>query len=164
MRRRGTIFEWSIPAGGNGSIGYEGQRLRPVRYAGVYVPGGKATYPSSVIMNAVPAIVAGVDRVVVATPARPDGTLNAAVLVAARELGISKIVKAGGAYGIGALAYGLGPSMPPCDVVAGPGNVYVNEAKRQCGVKSAPTYTPGRARSRCMLTPRLTLASPLPIY
>jgi histidinol dehydrogenase len=82
-------------------------------------------------MNAVPALVAGVERVVMATPAQPDGSLHPAVLVAARELGISKIVKAGGAYGIGALAFGIGPAMPPCDVVAGPGNVYVNEAKRQ---------------------------------
>ena len=131
MRRRGTVFEWSIPAGGTGSIGYEGQRLRPVRYAGVYVPGGRAEYPSSVIMNAVPALVAGVERVMIATPAQLGGSLHPAVLVAARELGITKIVKAGGAYAIGALAFGLGPATPPCDVVAGPGNKYVNEAKRQ---------------------------------
>ena len=131
MRRRASVYEWSIPAGVTGSIGYAGQRLGPVRYAGVYVPGGKAIYPSSVIMNAVPAMVAGVERVVIATPAQADGSLHAAVLVAARELGISKIVKAGGAYGIGALAFGFGPAIPPCDVVAGPGNVYVNEAKRQ---------------------------------
>ena len=131
MRRRGTLYEWSIPASAKGSIGYEGQRFGPVRYAGIYVPGGRAVYPSSLIMNAVPAQVAGVGRVVVATPAQADGSLHPAVLVAARELGISKIVKAGGAYAIGALAYGFGPAMPPCDVVAGPGNVYVNEAKRQ---------------------------------
>ncbi|MHB8636335.1 MAG: histidinol dehydrogenase, partial [Fimbriimonadaceae bacterium] len=131
MRRRGTVYEWSMPAGGNGSIGVVGQRLAPVQFAGIYAPGGKAVYPSSIIMNAVPAMVAGIERLVVATPARPDGTLHAAVLVAARELGITKIVKAGGAYAIGALAFGLGPSMPPCDVVAGPGNQYVNEAKRQ---------------------------------
>jgi len=130
MRQRGTTFEWSIPPTEN-SIGFEGQRLTPVRYAGVYVPGGKAVYPSSVIMNAVPALVAGVERIVLATPPLPDGTLHPAVLVTAREVGIFKIVKAGGAYGIGALALGLGPAMPPCDVVAGPGNVYVNEAKRQ---------------------------------
>lgn len=131
MGLRGSTYEWTMPASARGSIGYEGQRLRPVSCAGVYVPGGKAVYPSSVIMNAVPALVAGVDRVFIATPAKADGTLNSAVLVAARELGISRILKAGGAYGIAALAFGIGNSLPPCDVIAGPGNRYVNEAKRQ---------------------------------
>jgi histidinol dehydrogenase len=129
MRPLKSGFEWTTSIGRDG--GYIGQRLLPVQSAGVYAPGGKATYPSSVIMNAVPAMVAGAERIVLATPARADGSLTPAVLVAARELGITRIIKAGGASAIGALAFGVGPSMPAVDVVAGPGNAYVNEAKRQ---------------------------------
>lgn len=131
MRRRGWGYEWTMPADGKESIGYLGQRLLPMSFVGVYAPGGKAAYPSSVIMNAVPAEVAGVDRIVLATPARADGGLPASVLVTARELGIEKVLKVGGAAAIAALAFGVGPSFPPCSVVAGPGNRYVNEAKRQ---------------------------------
>lgn len=131
LRRSGRGWEWHIHArDGVPRTGALGQRLVPVSRAGVYVPGGKATYPSSVIMNVVPAQVAGVDEVVIATPARPDGSLAPAVLFTARALGIKKILKAGGAYGIAGLAYGAIDN-DPCDVIVGPGNRYANEAKRQ---------------------------------
>jgi len=119
--------------------GFVGQRLVPMDRVGIYVPGGKAAYPSSVIMNAVPAKVAGVNEIAMATPARTDGTLNPAILVAARELGIERIVRVGGAAAVGFLAFGAYESDSvrrqlewlPCDKVVGPGNVWVNEAKRQ---------------------------------
>lgn len=118
-------FEWLVPTLPS-SEGREGQRLYPVGKAGLYIPGGLATYPSSVIMNAVPALVAGVRNVVICSPARRDGSMSPAVLVAARELGIHQMVKVGGASAIGLMAWTLG-----CDVIAGPGNKYVTEAKRQ---------------------------------
>ncbi len=107
-----------------------GQRLLPVQRAGIYVPGGRASYPSSVLMNAVPAMVAGVAEIMLCTPARRDGTLLPAVLVALRSLGIRDVYKVGGAAAIAAMALGT-PSIKACDVIAGPGNVWVNEAKRQ---------------------------------
>ncbi|HRI75059.1 MAG TPA: histidinol dehydrogenase, partial [Fimbriimonadaceae bacterium] len=110
--------------------GLVGQRMMPVRRAGVYVPGGKADYPSSVAMNAIPALVAGVQDVILASPPKPDGTLNAAMLVTARQLGLRKILKAGGAVAMGALAFGW-EGFERVDLVVGPGNAYVNEAKRQ---------------------------------
>lgn len=110
--------------------GERGQVLRPLASAGIYVPGGRAAYPSSVLMNALPAKVAGVGRVVVASPPRSDGTLHPAVLFAAKASEIDQIVKVGGAAAIAALALGT-ETVQRVDKVAGPGNVYVNEAKRQ---------------------------------
>lgn len=125
----------TAPAGGlsaDGTIesGMLGQRLIPLRRVGVYVPGGKASYPSSVIMNVVPAQVAKVEEVIVATPPRQDGSIDTAVLVACRELGVKTVLKAGGAVAIAALALGL-DRFPRVDKIVGPGNKYVNEAKRQ---------------------------------
>jgi histidinol dehydrogenase len=107
-----------------------GQRLSPLEKVGAYVPGGNATYPSSVIMNVVPAQVAGVNQVVVTTPARKDGSLAPALLYAARYCGVARVVKVGGAAAVAALAIGT-ESVPKVDKVVGPGNRYVNEAKRQ---------------------------------
>lgn len=102
---------------------------RPVDAAGLYVPGGRAAYPSSLLMNAIPARVAGVERVVVVTPT-PQGNSNPLVLAAAHIAGIDEIWRVGGAQAIGALAYGT-ERIKPVDVVVGPGNAYVAEAKRQ---------------------------------
>lgn len=121
---------WRTDVTDDPETGFEGQRLLPVARAGVYVPGGRAAYPSSVLMNVIPAQVAGVREIVVASPPARDGRIADAVLVACRELGISRILKAGGAVAIGAMALGL-PDLPRVDVIVGPGNVYVNEAKRQ---------------------------------
>ena len=106
-----------------------GYLIRPVERAGLYVPGGKAAYPSSVLMCACPAIVAGVDEIVMTTPA-PDGKLNPLTLVAANECGIRRIFKVGGAQAIAALAFGT-ESVPRVEVVSGPGNIYVAVAKRE---------------------------------
>lgn len=110
--------------------GYEGQRMLPLSSVGVYVPGGKGTYPSSVIMNVIPAQVAGVKRIIVATPPRADGTIDPAVLVACRELEVDLVVKAGGASAVAVMALGC-EEFERVDKVVGPGNAYVNEAKRQ---------------------------------
>jgi len=106
-----------------------GARWRPVDAAGLYVPGGRAAYPSSLLMNAIPARVAGVERIAMVTPA-PEGTINPLVLAAAHLAGITEIWRVGGAQGIAALAYGAG-RIAPVDVVTGPGNAWVAEAKRQ---------------------------------
>jgi len=106
-----------------------GHRWTPVAAAGLYVPGGTAAYPSSVLMNALPAKVAGVPRVVMTVPA-PDGVLDPLVLAAARRAGVAEIYRVGGAQAIGALAYGT-RSIAPVDKVVGPGNAWVAEAKRQ---------------------------------
>ncbi len=106
-----------------------GWRWTPVESAGLYVPGGTAAYPSSVLMNAIPAKVAGVGRLVMAVPA-PGGALNPLVLAAARLAGVDEIFRIGGAQAIAALAYGTA-SVRPVDVIVGPGNAYVAEAKRQ---------------------------------
>jgi histidinol dehydrogenase len=106
-----------------------GARWRAVDAAGLYVPGGRASYPSSLLMNAIPAKVAGVERVVIATPT-PKGEVNSLVLAAAHLVGIEEIWRIGGAQAIGALAYGTG-RIAPVDVIVGPGNAYVAEAKRQ---------------------------------
>lgn len=106
-----------------------GQRWLPLAAAGLYVPGGQAAYPSSVLMNAIPAAVAGVDRLVMTTPT-PDGTLNPLVMAAARLSGVTEIYRVGGAHAVAALAYGAG-AIAPVDKVVGPGNAYVAEAKRQ---------------------------------
>ena len=106
-----------------------GGRWRPVAAAGLYVPGGTAAYPSSVLMNAVPAQVAGVERIVMVVPA-PDGVLNPLVLAAAELAGVSEIYRIGGAQAVGALAYGT-ETIAPVDKIVGPGNAYVAAAKRQ---------------------------------
>ena len=112
------------------STGVElGWRWMPLDSVGIYVPGGLASYPSSVLMNAIPAIIAGVGEIVLTTPA-PDGQFHPLVLYAARKCGIDKIYSVGGAQAIAALAYGT-KSIRRVDKIAGPGNAYVAEAKRQ---------------------------------
>jgi histidinol dehydrogenase len=106
-----------------------GWRWTCVDAAGLYAPGGRAAYPSSVLMNAIPAKVAGVGRLAMATPA-PKGEMNPLVLAAAKRAGIDEIYRIGGAQGIAALAFGAG-AIAPVDVIVGPGNAYVAEAKRQ---------------------------------
>ncbi|OYC95573.1 histidinol dehydrogenase [Microbacterium sp. Yaish 1] len=109
------------------------QRWRPVRRVGVYVPGGKAVYPSSVVMNVVPAQVAGVESVALASPPQRDhdGRIHPVILAAARLLGISEVYAMGGAGAIGAFAYGVGSlGLDPVDVISGPGNNFVALAKR----------------------------------
>lgn len=107
-----------------------GQKVTPLDAVGVYVPGGTAAYPSSVLMNVIPALVAGVERIVLVTPPGKDGRLSDAVLVAAKELGISEMYKMGGAQAIATLAYGT-DSIQPVDKITGPGNIYVALAKRE---------------------------------
>ena len=103
---------------------------RPVARAGVYAPGGRAAYPSTVLMTAIPARVAGVPEVVLATPPQRDGSVPAAILAAAKIAGVDTVYRVGGAQAIAALAYGT-ESIPRVDVVAGPGNIYVTLAKRE---------------------------------
>jgi histidinol dehydrogenase len=107
-----------------------GQLVRPLERVGIYVPGGTASYPSSVMMNAIPALVAGVEQIVMTTPPGKDGRMNTAVLVTARELGITEIFKVGGAQAIAALAYGT-ESIAKVDKITGPGNAFVAAAKRE---------------------------------
>jgi histidinol dehydrogenase len=126
----GSGFGWQTEAGAPFGPGSLGQRLLPVAAAGIYVPGGGAPYASSVIMNAVPAQVAGVERVAIASPAASSGRLAQPVLAAIRELGIKDAFKVGGAGAIAAFAFGT-ESVPRVDAIAGPGNRFVNEAKRQ---------------------------------
>ena len=106
-----------------------GQKVTPLAVVGVYVPGGKAVYPSSVLMNVVPAKVAGVDRVIMTTPPGRDGKIPASTLVAAKEAGVDEIYKAGGAQAIAALAFGT-ESIPKADKITGPGNIFVALAKK----------------------------------
>ena len=103
---------------------------RPVASAGLYAPGGRAAYPSTVLMTAIPARVAGVQRVVLATPPRADGTVPPAILAAARLAGVDAVYRVGGAQAIAAFAYGT-ETIPRVDVIAGPGNIYVTLAKRE---------------------------------
>ena len=107
-----------------------GQRITPLDAVGLYVPGGSAAYPSSVLMNVIPAQVAGVKRIVITTPAGRDGKLPSAVLVAAHILGVKEIYKVGGAQAIAALAYGT-ETIAPVDKITGPGNIFVALAKRE---------------------------------
>ncbi len=107
-----------------------GQLIRPLQRVGIYVPGGTAAYPSSVLMNAVPAVVAGVEEIVMVSPPRDDGTLLPEVLVAAAEAGVTEIYKVGGAQAVAALAYGT-ESIGQVDKITGPGNIYVTLAKKQ---------------------------------
>lgn len=112
----------------NGTI--LGQKITPLDAVGVYVPGGTAAYPSSVLMNVIPAQVAGVGRIAMVTPPGKDGKLPAGVLVAAKESGVKEIYKVGGAQAIGALAYGT-DTIKAVDKITGPGNIYVALAKRE---------------------------------
>lgn len=106
-----------------------GKRYTPVDRAGLYVPGGRASYPSTVLMNAIPAKVAKVPQIVMVTPPGSDKTINPAVLVAAQEAGVQEIYRVGGAQAIAALAYGT-ETIPKVDVITGPGNIYVTLAKK----------------------------------
>ncbi len=106
-----------------------GQKVTPLNRVGVYVPGGKAVYPSSVLMNIVPAKVAGVPHIVMTTPPGKDGKVCASTLVAAKEAGADEIYKVGGAQAIGALAFGT-ESIPKVDKIVGPGNIFVALAKK----------------------------------
>ncbi len=108
-----------------------GQRILPIAVSGVYVPGGKAAYPSSVLMNVIPAKVAGVERIVMTTPAGADGKVNPGTLVAARIAGVDEIYKVGGAQAIAAMAFGT-ESIPKVDKITGPGNIFVALAKKAC--------------------------------
>ncbi len=106
-----------------------GQRITPIEKAGVYVPGGKAAYPSSVLMNVIPAKVAGVPKIVMTTPCNKEGKVNAGTLVAADIAGVDEIYKVGGAQAIAALAFGT-ESVPKVDKITGPGNIFVALAKK----------------------------------
>ncbi len=106
-----------------------GQKVTPLASAGVYVPGGKAVYPSSVLMNIVPAKIAGVTHVVMCTPCNKEGKVNPAVLVAAKEAGADEVYKVGGAQAIAAMAFGT-ESIPKVDKITGPGNIFVALAKK----------------------------------
>ena len=106
-----------------------GQKITPLATVGVYVPGGKAVYPSSVLMNVVPAKVAGVERIIMTTPPGRDGKIPPSTLVAANEAGVDEIYKVGGAQAIAALAFGT-ESIPKADKITGPGNIYVALAKK----------------------------------
>ena len=107
-----------------------GQRVLPLERVGLYVPGGTASYPSTVLMDAIPAKLAGVPEVVMVTPPAPDGSVSPVILAAAKIAGVDKIFKLGGAQAVAALAYGT-ESVPRVDKIVGPGNAYVAEAKRQ---------------------------------
>ena len=115
-----------------GSSGLPGLKLitRPVRRAGVYAPGGRAAYPSTVLMTVIPARIAKVPEVVLATPPRADGTVPSSILAAAHIAGVDAVYRVGGAQAIAALAYGTA-TIPRVDVVAGPGNIYATLAKRE---------------------------------
>ena len=106
-----------------------GQKVTALRRVGVYVPGGKAVYPSSVLMNVMPAKVAGVEEIIMVTPPGKDGKVNPTTLVAAKEAGVTAVYKVGGAQAIAALAYGT-ESIPKVDKIVGPGNIYVALAKK----------------------------------
>ena len=117
-----------------------GQKITPVAKAGIYVPGGTAAYPSTVLMTAVPAKIAGVEELVMVTPVKADGKIKAEVLVAANLCGVDRIFKIGGAQAIAALAYGT-ETVPKVDKIVGPGNIYVAAAKKTvagvaCGIDS----------------------------
>ena len=108
-----------------------GQRILPVSISGVYVPGGKAAYPSTLLMNVLPAKVAGVKRIIITTPAGPDGKVNPGTLVAAKIAGVNEIYKVGGAQAVAAMAFST-QSIPKVDKITGPGNIFVALAKKAC--------------------------------
>ena len=107
-----------------------GQKITPIERVGIYVPGGTASYPSSVLMNAIPAQIAGVSEIIMVTPPAKDGGIAPAILAAAKVAGVTAIYKTGGAQAVGALAYGT-ESIPKVDKIVGPGNIYVATAKRR---------------------------------
>lgn len=119
---------WIVPED-NGTI--LGQKITPISISGVYVPGGKAAYPSSVLMNVLPAKVAGVSRIIMSTPPGKDGKVNPGTLVAADIAGVDEIYKVGGAQAIAAMAFGT-ESVPKVDKITGPGNIFVALAKKAC--------------------------------
>jgi len=123
-RQRETGFTMDVAEGSQ-----IGMVVRPLAVAGIYVPGGTAPLPSTVLMNVIPAKAAGVPRVVLCTPPRADGTIAPVILAAAQIAGADEIYKVGGAQAIAAMAYGT-PSIPRVDKICGPGNIYVNTAKR----------------------------------
>ncbi len=126
FHRRRIPSSWEVREEGGGTSGY---RVRPLERVGVYVPGGTALYPSTVIMNAVPASCVEVPEILMATPADADGEIAPEVLMAARVAGVHRVFKMGGAHAIAALAYGT-ESVPRVDKIVGPGNVWVAMAKR----------------------------------
>jgi histidinol dehydrogenase len=109
-----------------------GQRITPLESVGVYVPGGRASYPSTALMTVIPAKVAGVEQVIVCTPPRQDGTVNPLTLAAANIAGADRVFRIGGVQAVAAMAYGTG-TIPKVDKIVGPGNVYVTAAKMACG-------------------------------
>ncbi len=119
-------FSWFDSTPGGSILG---QKVTPLQSVGVYVPGGKAAYPSSVLMNIVPAKVAGVDQIVMVTPPGKDGRVNPGTLVAAKEAGADRVYKVGGAQAVAALAFGT-ESIPKVDKIVGPGNIFVALAKK----------------------------------
>lgn len=116
---------WQKPC----SVGSYGMQYKPIEIVGLYVPGGQALYPSSVLMNAIPAKIAGVSQLIMTTPPRIDGSLAPEIIVTAIECGVDRIIKAGGAQAIYGLTYGT-DSIPPVDKIVGPGNRYVDTAKQ----------------------------------
>lgn len=111
-----------------------GQRILPLARVGVYVPGGTAAYPSTVLMDVLPAKIAGVKKIVMVTPTDNEGNVPAAILAAASIAGVDEIYKVGGAHGVAALAYGT-ETIPKVDKIVGPGNIYVATAKKWSTVK-----------------------------
>jgi len=126
FHRKRIPSSWEMREEGGG---YLGQRVRPLRSVGIYVPGGKAAYPSTAIMNAVPASVVEVAEICMATPPEADGHIRKEVLMAARVAGVHRVFKMGGAHAVAALAYGT-DSVPRVDKITGPGSVWVATAKR----------------------------------
>ena len=108
-----------------------GQKITPIEKVGLYVPGGTAAYPSTVLMNGIPAKIAGVETIVMATPPGPDGKVPAPILAAAKLAGVRTVVRAGGAQAVAALAFGT-QTVPKVDKIVGPGNIYVATAKQLC--------------------------------
>jgi len=127
FHRKRIPSSWEVREEGGATFG---NRVRPLQRVGIYVPGGRALYPSSVIMNAIPASVVEVPEIVMATPPRPDGTIAREVLMAARVAGVHRVFKMGGAHAIAALAYGT-DTVPRVDKIVGPGNAWVAAAKRE---------------------------------
>ena len=127
FHRKRIPSSWEMREEGGG---YMGQRVRPLARVGLYVPGGTAVYPSSVIMNAIPASVVEVPEIVMCTPPESDGTVRPEVLMAARVAGVHRVFKMGGAHAVAALAFGT-ESVPRVDKITGPGSVWVATAKKQ---------------------------------
>ena len=125
---RHQLHENFVITGKNGTV--MGQRYQPIEKVGLYVPGGTASYPSTVLMDAIPAKLAGVKELVMVTPPAPDGSIPDAILAAAKLAGVDRIFKMGGAQAVAALAYGS-ESVPRVDKIVGPGNVFVATAKRK---------------------------------